>query len=126
MSPVCTYPPEYCEFGAHLTKCKEWLKEEHPNLFDKYYSDGDSSHFLRRAQRLTIACVEALQTKVGTLSLEAQTKLEKDMAKKEIKAEAKADAALKKKMASQVRPLYACVDLQFSLPPDNNKADRAE
>lgn len=46
---------------------------------------------------------EALQAKVGTLSLEAQTKLEKDTAKKEAKAEAKADAALKKKMASQVR-----------------------
>ncbi|KAJ7510491.1 translation initiation factor SUI1 [Mycena galericulata] len=81
---VCTYPPEYCEFGAHLTRCKDWLKEEHPDLFDKYYSD------------------EALQTKVGTLSLEAQTKLEKDMAKKEVKAEAKAEAALKKKMASQI------------------------
>jgi len=48
---------------------------------------------------------EALQAKVGTLSLEAQTKLEKDTAKKEAKAEAKADAALKKKMASQVRLL---------------------
>jgi len=35
---------------------------------------------------------------MGTLSLEAQTKLEKDTAKKEAKAEAKADAALKKKM----------------------------
>ncbi|KAF8151826.1 translation initiation factor SUI1 [Mycena galopus ATCC 62051] len=81
---VCTYPPEYCEFGASLTRCKEWLKEEHSNLFDKYYSE------------------EALQTKVGTLSLEAQTKLEKDMAKKEVKAEAKAEAALKKKMASQI------------------------
>ncbi|KAJ7866969.1 translation initiation factor SUI1 [Mycena olivaceomarginata] len=74
---VCTYPPEYCEFGASLTRCKEWLKEEHPDLFDKYYSE------------------EALQTK-------AQTKLEKDMAKKEVKAEAKAEAALKKKMASQI------------------------
>ena len=41
---------------------------------------------------------EALQAKVGTLSLEAQTKLEKDTAKKEAKAEAKADAAMKKKM----------------------------
>ncbi|KAJ7922680.1 translation initiation factor SUI1 [Mycena leptocephala] len=81
---VCTYPPEYCEFGASLTRCKEWLKEDHPDLFDKYYSE------------------EALQTKVGTLSLEAQVKLEKDMAKKEVKAEAKADAALKKKMASQI------------------------
>ena len=42
--------------------------------------------------------VEALQAKIGTLSLEAQEKLEKDTAKKEAKAEAKADAALKKKM----------------------------
>ena len=42
--------------------------------------------------------LEALQAKVGTLSLEAQTKLEKDSMKKEAKAEAKADAAMKKKM----------------------------
>ncbi|KAF7305031.1 Translation machinery-associated protein 22 [Mycena kentingensis (nom. inval.)] len=81
---ICTYPPEYCEFGSSLTRCKEWLGENHPALFEQYYSD------------------EALHSKVGTLSLEAQTKLEKDMAKKEVKAEAKAEAALKKKMASQV------------------------
>jgi len=81
---VCTFPLEYCEFGSSFTKCKEWLQEEYLDLFEKYYSD------------------EALQAKVGTLSLEAQTKLEKDTAKKEAKAEAKADAALKKKMASHV------------------------
>ncbi|KAF8165881.1 translation initiation factor SUI1 [Crassisporium funariophilum] len=81
---VCTFPLEYCEFGSSLTRCKEWLKDEHPAKFDKYYSD------------------EALQTKIGTLSLEAQAKLEKDTAKKEAKAEAKADAALKKKLASPV------------------------
>ncbi|KAF8806204.1 density-regulated protein DRP1 [Phlegmacium glaucopus] len=81
---ICSFPLEYCEFGSSLTRCKEWLKEEHPDQFDKYYSD------------------EALQAKIGTLSLEAQTKLEKEAAKKEAKAEAKADAALKKKLASQV------------------------
>ena len=47
--------------------------------------------------------VEALQSKIGTLSLDAQAKLEKDTAKKEAKAAAKADAEEKKKMASQVR-----------------------
>ncbi|PPQ87315.1 hypothetical protein CVT25_002063 [Psilocybe cyanescens] len=81
---ICSFPLEYCEFGSSLTRCKEWLKEEREDLFNKYYSE------------------EALQAKIGTLSLEAQTKLEKDTAKKEAKAEAKADAALKKKMASQV------------------------
>jgi hypothetical protein len=45
---------------------------------------------------------EALQAKMGMLSVDAQSKLEKDSAKKEAKAEAKAEAALKKKLASQV------------------------
>ncbi|KAH8818958.1 translation initiation factor SUI1 [Flagelloscypha sp. PMI_526] len=81
---VCTFPVEYCEFGSSLTRCKEWLHEADIEVYNKYYSE------------------EALQTKIGTLSLEAQTKLEKDTAKKEAKAEAKAKAALEQKMASQV------------------------
>ncbi|KAF9057782.1 translation initiation factor SUI1 [Panaeolus papilionaceus] len=81
---VCTFPLEYCEFGSSFTKCKEWLKEEDEDLYNRFYSE------------------EALQAKIGTLSLEAQSKLEKDTAKKEAKAEAKADAALKKKMSSQI------------------------
>ncbi|KAF9011177.1 translation initiation factor SUI1 [Cyathus striatus] len=81
---VCTFPLEYCEFGSSFTKCKEWLKDEHPDLYDKYYSE------------------EALAARLGTISLEAQKKLEQEAAKKEAKAEAKADAALKKKLSSQV------------------------
>ncbi|KAF7975237.1 hypothetical protein HWV62_10204 [Athelia sp. TMB] len=80
----CTFPVEYCEFGSRFTKCKEWLQEDYPDLYDKYYSD------------------EALQKKLGTLGLEGQKKLEKDTAKKEAKAELKAEAAQKKKMASHV------------------------
>ncbi|KAM5542377.1 hypothetical protein V8D89_003836 [Ganoderma adspersum] len=79
---VCTYPVEYCEFGSSLTRCKEWLQKTDQALYDHFYSE------------------EALQAKIGTLSLEAQEKLDKDTAKKEAKAEAKADAALKKKMVT--------------------------
>lgn len=43
---VCTFPPEYCEFGSSLTRCKEWLQEEHPDLFTKYYSDGSHTYLL--------------------------------------------------------------------------------
>ncbi|KAI0774735.1 translation initiation factor SUI1 [Trametes elegans] len=81
---VCSFPVEYCEFGSSLTRCKEWLQKTDERLYNKFYSE------------------EALQAKIGTLSLEAQEKLEKDTAKKEAKAEAKAETALKKKMASQV------------------------
>jgi len=81
---VCTFPPEYCEFGNSLSKCKEWLQAQRPDLYQKYYSD------------------EAIKAKLGTISQEAQSKLEEDTAKKEAKTEAKADAARKKKLASQV------------------------
>jgi len=81
---VCTYPPEYCEFGDSLSKCKEWLQAQRPDLYDKYYSDV------------------ALKAKLGTISQAAQSKLEEETAKKEAKADAKADAARKKKLASHV------------------------
>ena len=38
---VCTFPLEYCEFGSSLTRCKEWLKEENEDLYDKFYSEGE-------------------------------------------------------------------------------------
>jgi hypothetical protein len=83
------------------------LKEDDPDLFDKYYSEGAlACCFYATNERTHVKFhdPEALQAKIGTLSLEAQTKLEKETKKKEAKAEAKADAALKKKLASQVRP----------------------
>ena len=70
-----------------MTRCKAWLHENYPTLYDKYYSE------------------DALIEKTALLSIEAADKLEKETAKKEAKAEAKADAALKKKMASHARPL---------------------
>ncbi|KAF9649666.1 hypothetical protein BDM02DRAFT_3084562, partial [Thelephora ganbajun] len=81
---ICTFPLEYCEFGPRFSKCKEWLKDDRPDLYDRYYSQ------------------EALEAKIGTLSLEGQALLEKDTAKKEAKAEAKALAEAKKKEASTV------------------------
>ena len=50
---VCSYPPEYCEFGEHLTRCKEWLQEAHPNLYEKYYSDGWPDNLIFENMMLT-------------------------------------------------------------------------
>lgn len=47
-----------------------------------------------------------MQAKLGTLSLEAQSKLEKEIKKKEAKSEAKAGAAAKKKMVRGLR--FSC------------------
>ncbi|KZV88602.1 density-regulated protein DRP1 [Exidia glandulosa HHB12029] len=83
-SAVCSLPPEYCEFGSHLSKCKAWLEDAYPGLYQEYYSE------------------EALASKVGTLSLDKQAKLEADVAKAEAKAEARAANEEKKKAASKV------------------------
>ncbi|CAE6477986.1 unnamed protein product [Rhizoctonia solani] len=81
---VCSFPPEYCEFGSSVTKCKAWLQEAHSELFDKYYSQ------------------DALQQKAEALSLEAQAKLDKKAADLEAKADVKAEADLKKKKAAKI------------------------
>lgn len=81
---VCTWPVEYCEFNTSLTRCKEWLESTHPDEFARYYS------------------IDALKDKVGTLSIEAQEKLEKDTAKKERKAEKKKEDEEKKRAGSAI------------------------
>ena len=102
---VCTFPPEYCEFGDSLSKCKEWLQAQRPDLYEKYYSEGAQSNFENSRRLLSrihfVSSQEALKAKLGTISQKAQSKLEEESAKKEAKAEAKADAARKKKL---VRP----------------------
>ncbi|KAL7410490.1 density-regulated protein DRP1 [Mrakia frigida] len=82
--PVCTYPAEFCEFGASLSRCKAWLEEEHPKLFQQYYSE------------------DAITEKMGTLSVEKQEKLEHDVEKMEKKARKKEETLEKQKMASKI------------------------
>ncbi len=39
---VCSLPPEYCEYNQKsLAKCKSWLKDSHPELFEKLYGEGN-------------------------------------------------------------------------------------
>ncbi|KAH3676377.1 hypothetical protein WICMUC_002008 [Wickerhamomyces mucosus] len=81
---VCSFPPEYCEFGASFKKCKLWLDENDQELFNKLYSD------------------EALATATSSLSIEKQEKIEKDLQKKQAKEEAKQERELQKKLQSKV------------------------
>ncbi|KAB5536577.1 translation machinery-associated protein 22 [Coniochaeta sp. 2T2.1] len=67
---VCTLPPEYCEYGGTVKKCQEWLEKNHPDMYQRIWSQ------------------EALQAATSSLSLEAQKRAEKDAKKKAAKAEA--------------------------------------
>lgn len=81
---VCTFPPEYCEFGISLKRCKEWLSENEQALFEQLYSD------------------EALANATSTLSVEKEEKIHKELEKKQAKEEAKLERELQKKLASKV------------------------
>lgn len=81
---VCTYPPEFCEFGLTFTRCKEWLSTANATLFELLYGD------------------EALANHTSTLSLEKEQKLSEDLQKKEVKEEAKLERELRKKLALKV------------------------
>lgn len=83
---VCTFPPEYCEFSASSSKCQAWLSSTHPELFSKIYSE------------------EALTQKMANLTAKQAEDLEKDSAKKEKRAEAKAE---KERKALAVRSAAA-------------------
>ncbi|KXS13694.1 density-regulated protein DRP1 [Gonapodya prolifera JEL478] len=39
---ICSYPPELCEWGGSLEKCKAWLRDSHPDTFEKLYGEVPS------------------------------------------------------------------------------------
>ena len=32
---ICSLPPEYCEYGPDSEKCKNWLKDNIPDLYEE-------------------------------------------------------------------------------------------
>ncbi|KAK9469162.1 translation initiation factor SUI1 [Lipomyces arxii] len=81
---VCTFPPEYCEFGGTLPRCKEWLADEYPDMFQKLYSE------------------DAISKATEGLSLEKQEKVEREIQKLQVKEANRAEKELKQKLASKV------------------------
>ena len=84
--PGCTFPAEYCEFNADFDKCKPWIKEKFPDLYEDI--DNVPSALLskkgpRSAQRmvtvaLSVSCLcTDLGKKMGDLSIDAPEKAKK-------------------------------------------------
>ncbi|EOR04108.1 Translation machinery-associated protein 22 [Wallemia ichthyophaga EXF-994] len=81
---ICQFPVEYCEFSNSFKRCKQWLEDEHPDVYADLYS------------------ADALKEKMGSLSLEAEQKLEQDVAKNEARAEKKALKEIEQKKSSKI------------------------
>jgi density-regulated protein DRP1 len=80
-------PQQYCEFGGSIKKCREWLESNHPDLVPTIYD------------------TEAVAAAMSNLSVDAKAKAEKaerDMHKKALKEEARAEREMAKRLASPV------------------------
>lgn len=107
--PICTFPYEYCEYGQSASKCRANLEATKPELFAKLYS------------------AEAVSDKLKSLTTEQVESLERESAKRERKAEAKAEkeraqlAATKvtlSRIARTKRKVITCISgLHLFSPP---------
>lgn len=80
---ICSFPPEYCEFGGAYKRCLVWLEQKHPDLYNRLH--GDSSNPVS-----------------SSLSVEKQEELERKIQKQQAKEEAKAERELQKKLSSKI------------------------
>ncbi|ODH51954.1 translation machinery-associated protein 22 [Paracoccidioides brasiliensis] len=75
----------YCEFGGTVKKCQEWLQDNHPDMYQRLYSD------------------ETITANLSTLSLSARERAAKDAAKKEAKAALAETRNQERKAAAKVQ-----------------------
>ncbi|KAI9795506.1 MAG: hypothetical protein M1825_001456 [Sarcosagium campestre] len=81
---VCGVPPEYCEYRSPIVKCKAWLKEHHPDMYDELWSE------------------EAMEEAMKGMSVEQREKHIKTSEKNAKKAEVDDARANEKKRTAKV------------------------
>ncbi|XP_077211277.1 translation machinery-associated protein 22-like isoform X2 [Tasmannia lanceolata] len=57
--PICSFPPEYCEFGPDFEKCKPWLIQNTPDLYPnlaKEANDKEAAKAADQLQSLAVSC----------------------------------------------------------------------
>lgn len=91
---ICTFPPEYCEFGPSASKCRTWLEQNNAQLYARIWSE------------------EAINSNLAAMTTKQAEDLEKEAAKKERKAEAKAEKEKAQKAVCTPNnpPLEHCIE----------------
>lgn len=85
---VCSFPPEYCEYGTSISKCKRWLSDQDPKLYQRLYPSIGSSDLA--IESLSLEEVERLKRK------------EEEALKKEAKQDAKLERSKERSKAFKV------------------------
>ncbi|KAI5955305.1 TMA22 [Candida jiufengensis] len=82
---VCTFPPEFCEYGASITQCITSLKQTNPELYSKLYGSSTSN-----------------EDETTTDALSNLNISDKDLLKKQQKETLKQQKELEKKQNSKI------------------------
>ncbi|KAG5418915.1 TMA22 [Candida metapsilosis] len=102
---VCSYPPEFCEFGISLIKCQQWLQSNHPEMYAKLYPGADSSSSATASDAAGAGSdqpVSTLAAATSSLSIDQNNKIQQDLAKKQHREEVKQQKELAKKLSSKI------------------------
>ncbi|KAI9268955.1 translation initiation factor SUI1 [Phascolomyces articulosus] len=91
---VCTMPPEYCEFSGTQNKCKEWLQNNHEDVYNQLY--GDVEGVTEKVAQVSIEGTDGATTAEGGRSDRTFVK------DKSAKLEAKLERENQKKQSSRV------------------------
>ncbi|KAI5965562.1 TMA22 [Candida pseudojiufengensis] len=83
---VCSFPPEFCEYGASINQCVTSLKQKNPELFSKLYPNQSTS-----------TTDEKSNIPIENLNIQ-----DKDLLKKQQKEELKQQKELEKKQNSKI------------------------
>ncbi|KAA1072939.1 Translation machinery-associated protein 22 [Puccinia graminis f. sp. tritici] len=82
---ICSFPPEYCEYGTSISKCKTWLSAHDQERYEEIYGGIE--------QELASMSVEEVEKK---------KKAETEALKKEAKEDAKASRIKEKSKTNKV------------------------
>ncbi|KAA1114209.1 Translation machinery-associated protein 22 [Puccinia graminis f. sp. tritici] len=82
---ICSFPPEYCEYGTSISKCKTWLSTHDQKRYEEIYGGIE--------QELASMSVEEVEKK---------KKAETEALKKEAKEDAKASRIKEKSKTNKV------------------------
>ncbi|XP_019431124.1 PREDICTED: translation machinery-associated protein 22-like isoform X4 [Lupinus angustifolius] len=50
--PICSLPPEYCEFGSDFDKCKPWLIQNVPHIYPDLIKEANENDIDKVADKL--------------------------------------------------------------------------
>lgn len=69
---VCTLPVEFCEFGKSFKKCKIWLEDTDPEMFNSLYNKNNSSSLSNEKEA-------AISNSLAKMQLKEERKQEREL-----------------------------------------------